>query len=211
MGVPVLIMGASGSGKSASLRNFQPEEIGVFNVASKPLPFRKKLNVANHATYQMITAGLKKNSLRCYVIDDSQYLMAFDLFDRAKEMGYQKFTDCALNVYNLQTVIREQTSDDTIVSLLHHTDRGDDGHIKAKTSGKMLDNQLTLEGLFSIVLLAETDGNEYSFVTQSDGFTTAKSPMGMFPREMDNDLKAVDTVIREYWGLNIKEEDNAKI
>lgn len=211
MGVPVLIMGASGSGKSASLRNFQPEEIGVFNVASKPLPFRKKLNVANHATYQMITAGLKKNSLRCYVIDDSQYLMAFDLFDRAKEMGYQKFTDCALNFYNLLTVIREQTSDDTIVYLLHHTDRGDDGHIKAKTSGKMLDNQLTLEGLFSIVLLAETDGNEYSFVTQSDGFTTAKSPMGMFPREMDNDLKAVDTVIREYWGLNIKEEDNAKI
>ena len=211
MGVPVLIMGASGSGKSASLRNFQPEEIGVFNVASKPLPFRKKLNVANHATYQMITAGLKKNSLRCYVIDDSQYLMAFDLFDRAKEMGYQKFTDCALNFYNLLTVIREQTSDDTIVYLLHHTDRGDDGHIKAKTSGKMLDNQLTLEGLFSIVLLAETDGNEYSFVTQSDGFTTAKSPMGMFPREMDNDLKAVDTVIREYWGLNNKEEENAKI
>lgn len=211
MGVPVLIMGASGSGKSASLRNFQPEEIGVFNVASKPLPFRKKLNVANHATYQMITAGLKKNSLRCYVIDDSQYLMAFDLFDRAKEMGYQKFTDCALNFYNLLTVIREQTSDDTIVYLLHHTDRSDDGHIKAKTSGKMLDNQLTLEGLFSIVLLAETDGNEYSFVTQSDGFTTAKSPMGMFPREMDNDLKAVDTVIREYWGLNNKEEENAKI
>lgn len=211
MGVPVLIMGASGSGKSASLRNFQPEEIGVFNIASKPLPFRKKLNVANHATYQMITAGLKKNSLRCYVIDDSQYLMAFDLFDRAKEMGYQKFTDCALNFYNLLTVIREQTSDDTIVYLLHHTDRGDDGHIKAKTSGKMLDNQLTLEGLFSIVLLAETDGNEYSFVTQSDGFTTAKSPMGMFPREMDNDLKAVDTVIREYWGLNNKEEENAKI
>lgn len=211
MGVPVLIMGASGSGKSASLRNFQPEEIGVFNVASKPLPFRKKLNVANHATYQMITAGLKKNSLRCYVIDDSQYLMAFDLFDRAKEMGYQKFTDCALNFYNLLTVIREQTSDDTIVYLLHHTDRGDDGHIKAKTSGKMLDNQLTLEGLFSIVLLAETDGKDHWFTTQSDGFTTAKSPMEMFPVKMDNDLKAADTAIREYWGLNIKEEENAKI
>lgn len=211
MGVPVLIMGASGSGKSASLRNFQPEEIGVFNVASKPLPFRKKLNVANRATYQMITAGLKKNSLRCYVIDDSQYLMAFDLFDRAKEMGYQKFTDCALNFYNLLTTIRDYTTDDTIVYLLHHTDSGDDGHIKAKTSGKMLDNQLTLEGLFSIVLLAETDGKDHWFTTQSDGFTTAKSPMEMFPVKMDNDLKAADTAIREYWGLNIKEEDNAKI
>ena len=70
MGMPVLILGASGSGKSTSLRNFEPTEVGVFNVASKPLPFRKKLNVANHATYQMITAKLEKNSLRCYVIDD---------------------------------------------------------------------------------------------------------------------------------------------
>lgn len=210
MGMPVLILGASGSGKSASLRNFEPAEVGVFNVASKPLPFKKRLNVANHATYQMITAGLKKNSLRCYVIDDSQYLMAFDLFDRAKEMGYQKFTDCALNFYNLLTVIREQTSDDTIVYLLHHTERDDTGHIKAKTSGKMLDNQLTLEGLFSIVLLAETDGNGYSFVTQSDGFTTAKSPMGMFPTEMDNDLKIVDTVIREYYGFNKEAKKNEK-
>ncbi len=117
MGMPVLILGASGSGKSASLRNFEPAEVGVFNVPSKPLPFKKRLNVANHATYRMITAGLKKNSLRCYVIDDSQYLMAFDLFDRAKEMGYQKFTDCALNFYNLLTVIRDHTTDDTIVYL----------------------------------------------------------------------------------------------
>lgn len=211
MGVPVLVLGASGAGKSTSLRNFEPDEIGVFNVASKPLPFRKKLNVANRATYQMITAKLKKNSLRCYVIDDSQYLMAFDMFSRVKEMGYQKFTDCALNFYNLLTAIRDGTTDDTIVYLLHHVDRGDDGHIKAKTSGKMLDNQLTLEGLFSIVLLAETDGKDHWFATQSDGFTPAKSPMEMFPAKIDNDLKAVDTAIREYWGLNIKEEENAKI
>lgn len=170
-------------------------------MASKPLPFRKKLPVVNRASYQLIMQGLKKNNLRCYVIDDSQYLMAFDMFSRAKEMGYQKFTDCALNFYNLLTAIRDGTTDDTIVYLLHHVDRGDDGHIKAKTSGKMLDNQLTLEGLFSIVLLAETDGKDHWFATQSDGFTPAKSPMEMFPAKIDNDLKAVDTAIREYWGL----------
>ena len=175
-------------------------------MASKPLPFRKKLPVVNRASYQLIMQGLKKNNLRCYVIDDSQYLMAFDMFSRAKEMGYQKFTDCALNFYNLLTAIRDGTTDDTIVYLLHHVDRGDDGHIKAKTSGKMLDNQLTLEGLFSIVLLAETDGKDHWFSTQSDGFTPAKSPMEMFPAKIDNDLKAVDTAIREYWGLNVKEE-----
>lgn len=201
MGVPVLILGASGSGKSASLRNFEPGEVGIFNVASKPLPFRKKLPVLNQADYARITAGLTKNALRCYVIDDSQYLMAFSLFDKAKEGGYQKFTDCALNFYNLLRTIQDRTSPDTIVYLLHHTERGDDGHIKAKTSGKMLDSQLTVEGLFSIVLLAETNGKEHYFITQSNGLTTAKSPMEMFPAKIDNDLKAVDTAIREYYGF----------
>lgn len=210
MGTPVLILGASGSGKSTSLRNFEPTEVGVFNVASKPLPFKKRLNVVNHATYQVIQKTLAKNNLRCYVIDDSQYLMAFNMFDRAKEVGYQKFTDCALNFYNLLALIRDHTTDDTIVYLLHHTERDDTGHIKAKTSGKMLDNQLTLEGLFSIVLLAETDGKAHWFTTQSDGFTPAKSPMEMFAPKIDNDLKAVDTAIREYYGFNGGKEENEK-
>lgn len=207
MGVPVLVMGASGSGKSASLRNFEPSEVGIFNVASKPLPFRKQLQLVNKATYGIIQAGLKKNNLHCYVIDDSQYLMAFGLFDRAKEIGFTKFTDCAVNFRNLIDFIVNHTTDDTIVYLLHHIDRDDNGYIKAKTSGKMLDNQLTLEGLFSIVLLCETDGKEHWFVTQSDGFTTAKSPMDMFPERIPNDLKAVDAAIRDYYNLGGNEED----
>ena len=201
MGIPVLILGASGSGKTASLRNFSETELGIFNVASKPLPFRKRLPLINHPSYQIIEATLKKNSLRTYVIDDSQYLMAFGLFQRAKELGYQKFTDCALNFYNLVSSVINDTSDDTIVYFLHHTERAEDGHIKAKTSGKLLDNQLTLEGLFSIVLLAETDGKEHYFLTQSDGMTTVKSPMDMFPLKIENDLKLVDTTIRKYYGF----------
>ena len=202
IGVPVLILGASGSGKSASLRNFEPTEIGIYNVASKPLPFRKQMMLVNHVNYDRITAGLKSNKLRCYAIDDSQYLMAFSLFDRAKETGYQKFTDCALNFYNLVQTVINNTSKDTVVYFLHHTERDDSGHIKAKTSGKMLDNQLTLEGLFSIVLLCETDGQRHWFTTQSDGFTTAKSPMEMFEPQIPNDLKMVDTTIRNYYGFN---------
>lgn len=210
MGMPVLILGASGAGKSTSLRNFEPTEVGVFNVASKPLPFRKKLATVNHADYSIIQKTLLANKLRCYVIDDSQYLMAFNMFARAKEVGYQKFTDCALNFYNLLALIRDHTTDDTIVYLLHHTERDDTGHIKAKTSGKMLDNQLTLEGLFSVVLLAETDGKAHWFTTQSDGFTPAKSPMEMFALKIDNDLKAVDTAIREYYGFNKEANKNEK-
>lgn len=202
MGVPVLILGASGSGKSASLRNFSPDEIGIYNVASKPLPFRKQMMLVNNVNYERITASLKSNKLKCYAIDDSQYLMAFSLFDRAKETGYQKFTDCALNFYNLVQTVIKYTSKDTVVYFLHHTERDDSGHIKAKTSGKMLDNQLTLEGLFSIVLLCETDGQRHWFTTQSDGFTTAKSPMEMFEPQIPNDLKMVDDTIRNYYGFS---------
>lgn len=199
MGIPVLIMGESGSGKSASLRNFEPSEVGIFNVASKPLPFRKKLNKMDNATYERIYASLKKQKLKRYVIDDSQYLMAFEMFSRAKEAGYGKFTDCAKRFYDLVQFVIRDTPEDCIVYFLHHSEKTESGQIKAKTQGKMLDNQLTLEGLFSIVLLCETDGKTHRFITQSDGYTTAKSPMEMFDPEIDNDLKAVDTAIRDYY------------
>lgn len=209
MGIPVLILGASGSGKSASLRNFKPEEVGILNVASKPLPFRKRLPMIDSADYQTIYNALHPQRLaepknahrRSFVIDDSQYLMCFEMFRLAKEVGYQKFTDCALNFYNLVQYVIGVLPPNVIVYFLHHIDMDENGRVKAKTAGKMLDNQLTLEGLFSIVLMASTDGKTYKFVTQSDGKTTCKSPMEMFPLEIDNDLKYVDRTIREYYEL----------
>lgn len=206
MGIPVMILGESGSGKSASLRNFAPEDVGVFNVASKPLPFRAKLPCINHADYGIIFKALSAPTKKAYVIDDSQYLLCFEQFARAKETGYQKFTDMALNFYNLVKYVIDNTPDDILVYFLHHTETTDTGKVKAKTLGKMLDNQLTLEGLFSIVLLCRTDGTKHVFETQSDGCTTAKTPMDMFPREIDNDLKMVDSTIREYFALNNKED-----
>ena len=199
MGIPVLIIGESGSGKSASMRNFEPEEVGVFNVASKPLPFRKKLKSADKADYKLILNTLAKANLKRYVIDDSQFLLCFEMFRRAKDVGYGKFTDMALNFYNLLQFVIQNTPDDCIVYFLHHTQTTADGKIKAKTIGKMLDDQLTVEGLFSIVLHCVTDGVNHKFITQSDGFTTAKSPMDMFDLEIDNDLKLVDETIRKYY------------
>ena len=97
----IAVIGYSGSGKSTSMRNFNENEVGIFNVASKPLPFRKKLPKLNNAGYKQIIAGLSKPKLKTYVIDDSQYLMAFQMFDKAKETGYNKFTDIALDFRNL--------------------------------------------------------------------------------------------------------------
>lgn len=202
MGIPVLILGASGSGKSRSMKNFSQEEVKVLNVAGKPFPFRGDLPSVDNATYSHIAKEFKENKYKKYVIDDSQYLLAFELFDKAKEKGYEKFTDIAIHFKNMITYISRDLSPDTIVYFLHHTEEAENGKIKAKTVGKMLDNQITLEGLFSIVLLCVADGNNHKFITQSDGTTTAKSPEDMFPLELENDLKQVDTAIREYWELN---------
>lgn len=206
MGIPVLVLGESGSGKSASLRNFEATDVSIFNVAGKPLPFRKKLPTASTSNYNEIMGMIQKSGKKAFVIDDSQYLMCFEAFARAKDTGYGKFTDLALNFYNLVQFVIRNTAPDVIVYFLHHTDTDSNtGKTKAKTLGKMLDSQLTLEGLFAIVLQCVTDGQKHVFITQSDGYNTAKSPMEMFPLEMENDLKLVDQTIRDYYDMNEKE------
>lgn len=208
MGIPVLVMGESGSGKSTSLRNFEPNEVSIFNVAGKPLPFRKQLPKINTSNYEVIKQKMLKSEKKAFVIDDSQYLLAFASFDKAKETGYGKFTDMAVDFRGLIDFVITRLPADVVVYFLHHIEVTETGKIKAKTIGKMLDNQLTVEGLFSIVLLTAVDGETHKFITQSDGFSTAKSPMDMFDREIDNDLKMVDTCIREYWQLNKQQEEN---
>ena len=201
MGVSVLILGYSGSGKSTSLRNFEEGEIGIFNVAGKPLPFRKKLPVANRAGYSTIMQALPRGKMRAYVIDDANYLMAFQNFAMARQSGYGKFTEMAVNFEQLLEAANA-TDDDTIVYFMMHPDTDEAGRLKPKSIGKMLDNQLTIEGMFPIVLLAERDEQGFCFITQSDGTTPVKAPMGMFDQaRIDNDLKAVDSTIREYWGM----------
>lgn len=203
MGLPVLVLGESGSGKSTSLRNFKKDELVIYNVAGKPLPFRSgaQLNRADNVSYDTIMGNMGKKRFKCYVIDDSQYLLCFELFGRVAEKGYDKFTEMALHFYNLiQFVIREMPAD-CIVYFLHHTE-DIDGRLKAKTIGKMLNEKLTVEGLFSIVLMAKNIDGRYVFVTQSDGKDTVKTPMEMFAQpEIDNDLKAVDTAIREFYNM----------
>jgi hypothetical protein len=202
MGLPVLIMGKSGSGKTYSIKEMDPESVGIFSVEKSRLPFRKKFHVANNATYAKIIKALSAPKLKTYIVDDSQYLMANDMFDKAKVAGYGKFTDMAKNFRDLIHFINTKAPDDVIVYFLHHTETDSNtGEVKAKTCGKMLDNQLTVEGCFNVVLLATIEDKKHYFVTQSDGTTTAKSPEGMLEEKIPNDLAAVDSAIREYYEI----------
>lgn len=205
MGNLVMVLGKSGSGKSTSLRGFSPDEVGVFSVAGKRLPFRGELPVIQHADYRRIAEVLAANRRRAYVIDDATYLMQFSNFARAKETGYGKFTDMAVEFQQLLRAA-SWTDDDTNVYFLMHPDEDDRGHERPKTIGRMLDEKLCVEGLFPIVIDARViqgeDGRpRHVFVTANDGTNLAKAPDGMLPDVMDNDLKAVDTAIRDYWGM----------
>lgn len=203
MGVPVLILGKSSAGKTYAIKGLKPSEVGIFSVEKGRLPFKGDYKVKPRATYKDIASIFREPKLKSYVVDDSQYLLVNELFDRAKEVGYQKYTDMAVSFRNLIHAVNYQLPDDVIVYFLHHTETDPNtGEVKAKTVGKMIDQYLTLEGCFDIVLLAEADNEGHHFVTQTDGMTTAKSPEGMFPSlKIPNDLGIVDKAIREYWGL----------
>ena len=202
MGIMPVIMGSSGSGKSSSMMNLDKKSTAVINVAGKPFPFKGSFEMScTTSDIDEIITILKRNTTNCYVIDDSQYLMSFKLIDKWNENGYQKYTEIARDFKRLVDTVVTQTSPDTIVYLLHHTEVMDDGKVKAKTCGKMIDNWLTFEGLFSIVLMAVATENKHLFITQSDGTNTCKSPIGMLENPMPNDLALVDKAIREYYDL----------
>ena len=201
MAVLVMIYGQSGTGKSTSLRNFKHEEVAVINVSGKPLPFRGDLKPYNTDNYTKIINAICNTDRKSIVIDDATYLMVNEFMRTAKQTGYQKYTDMACNFNGLIEVCAG-LPDDKIVYFMGHSDQADDGREHFKTIGKMLDNYVTVEGRFTIVMKTVVQDGQYMFSTQNNGQDTVKSPMGMFEQALiENDLKAVDETIREYWGI----------
>lgn len=202
MAILCMLYGQSGTGKSTSLRNFKEDELAVINVSGKPLPFRTKLKTYNTDNYQKIMNAMKQTERKSIVIDDATYLMVNEFMRTAKQTGYQKYTDMACSFNNLID-FAAGLPDDVIVYFMGHSDQADDGREHFKTIGKMLDNYVTLEGKFTIVLKTVVQDGKYMFSTQNNGQDTVKSPMGLFNENLiDNDLKFVDNAIREYWGIN---------
>lgn len=202
MAILCMIFGQSGTGKSSSLRNFDPGEVAVVNVSAKPMPFRTKLKTYNTDDYSKIISALSKTDRKSIVIDDATYLMVNEFMRTAKQIGYQKYTDMACSFNNLIDYAAT-LPDDTIVYFMGHSEQTDDGREHFKTIGKMLDNYVTLEGKFTIVLKTVVQDGKYYFATHNNGQDTVKSPMGLFEADLiDNDLKAVDLAIRDYWGVN---------
>jgi len=203
-----MIYGQSGTGKSTSLRNFEPDEVCIINVSGKPLPFRKKFQTNNTDDYVKITLNLPKIQKPSIIIDDATYLMVNEFMRTAKTPGYQKYTDMAFHFNNLIDAAAD-LPDDKIVYFLGHSDLRDDGTEHFKTIGKMLDNYVTLEGKFTIVMKTIVQDGNYFFSTRNNGQDTVKTPMGLFDQDLiPNDLKAVDDAIRNYYDIQRKSTES---
>lgn len=202
MAVLVMVIGQSGSGKSTSLRNFKDNEAFVINVSGKPMPFKNNgVKVWRSTNYQNITKAISEAPSKSIIIDDSTYLMTTEFMRTAQIKGYDKYTEMACNFYNLLQAAAA-LPEDKIVYFLGHVDLDANGNERFKTIGKMLDEKVTLEGWFTIVLKTVVQDGTYQFSTQTNGHDTVKSPMGMFDSQLiDNDLKAVDTAIREFYNI----------
>lgn len=208
MALPVLVMGRSGSGKTTSLRNFK-DKLLVLNVAKKTLPFKKAENfaVVNEDDYLKIRSYLAKAVERGYksvVIDDAGYLMTNKFMaghrNNKGSASFDLYNEIADNFYSLITYIQNDLPEELIVYIFMHEDMNDMGYVKPKTIGRLLDEKVCIEGLFTIVLHSIKRDGKYVFATNTDGLDVTKTPLGMFEEEfIENDLQQVDSIIREFY------------
>ena len=214
MAIPIMILGESGSGKSASLRNVDPSTAILVQPISKPLPFRgawpkwdratKTGSVVSSDNFDVICKVIHSAAAvgkKMVIIDDFQYVMANEFMRRCNEKSFDKFTDIGNHAWQIINSA-QAAAGDVRVYFLSHVENDSSGRSKVKTIGRMLDEKITLEGLVTICLQTAVVNDQYIFMTKNNGSNTVKSPMGLFESEhIENDLKAVDDAIVSYYGL----------
>jgi len=215
MSNPVLIIGESGTGKSTSLRNLDPETTYLCQAIKKPLPFRgwktsyqakSESNEGNLFVSDNVGSilalmkhiSINRTEIKTLILDDVTYIMSNQFMRRATETGFNKFSEIGSDFFHLVEKIGEYRDDLTIV-FMGHSETKEDGKSGIKTAGKMLDTQYSIAGIFTIVLETFVESGQYKFITQNNGRNCAKSPMGMFDGALiDNDLNEVIKQINDY-------------
>lgn len=206
--VPVLLIGQSGSGKSTSLRNFKGEEVAVVNVLGKPLPFKSDIKAGKCDDYATILKAIANTSKKTIVVDDANYLITNEFMNKASVKGYDKYNELANNFWNLINGIKNIQGGKTVY-LIMHEDTDENGNVKPKTIGKLLDDKVNIQGMFTICIRSMFENGNYIFRLKTNGQDCVKTPFGMFEEdEMENDLKAFDKVVREYYELDKEESKN---
>ncbi len=196
----VLILAKSGTGKSSSMRNLKKDEAAVVLCSGKELPFKHDLQTMVPKTYADINNVIAVSKKPIIVIDDINYMMSFEEISRVNEVGYAKFTQMASNMLGIFRNILNKDSDQ-VFYIMAHQDEDEDGQIRMKTTGKMLSEKVVLEGLVNVVITTEVSDGDFLFRVKTDGLGV-KTPIGMFDTPtIPNDLKLVDSAIREFYDI----------
>ena len=207
MAIGVLILGESGTGKTFSVKGFDPSEVKILSVHKPILPFRGKYDVTKTPTGDDIIRELHNTDKKNIVIDDFQYILGLPMMKRVGEKGWDKFNEIQQPYADVLDEINN-LPDDVIVYLMSHVETNDDGKVKIKTIGKALDKYITIEGLFMLVFGTSVIDQHYFFTTQNNGNNTVKTPDGMFSdMYIPNDLKYVEDKIRNYYYMDGAKSD----
>jgi hypothetical protein len=207
--VPVLLIGQSGSGKSTSLRNFTKDEVAVVNVLGKPLPFKSDIKAPKCDDYASILKAIAGTKKKTIVIDDANYLITNEFMNKSSIKGFDKYNEMGNNFFNLINGIKNIEGGKTVY-LIMHEDTDENGNVKPKTIGKLLDDKVNIQGMFTVCIRSMFDNGSYIFRLKTNGQDCVKTPFGMFDTDtMENDLKEFDKVVREYYELDKTEgEEN---
>ncbi len=211
----IVILGESGTGKSTSMRNLNPKETFIINVLSKPLPFKgykknysfeKKNYFESDKTGEIITylnaINERRPDIKTVIIDDYSFLMNNEFMRRAREKGYDKFTEMGCNAFEIMEFCKKQRPD-LYCYIMCHTEKDHAGIIKPKTVGKMTGDYVGIAERVAIVFHTQVVDRQYKFLTQHDGISVAKTPQGMFDEmHIDNDLQAIRAIIDDYYGVD---------
>lgn len=220
MSIATMILGQSGTGKTASLRDLDPADVLLIQPVKKPLPFRSvgwttctKDNphgtVFVNDNAATICTAMKRTTKPIIVVDDFQYVLANEFMRRSEEKSYDKFTDIARHAWDI-LMTAGHLADNKRVYILAHTQEDDMGNVKAKSIGRLLDEKITIEGLLTIVMRTKVINGNYLFSTQNNGRDTVKTPMGMFDDEdVPNNLFEIDRIIQEFYGIGHASADDA--
>jgi len=209
----ILVQGNSGIGKSYSMLNLDKDDFILLQSRNKRLPFKhnfekwdkdkKSGSIIQVPTMDMLfpmVKGLVQHGKRIFVLDDFQYFFAKDVYARADEKNYDKWTELAKMFWDTITRIQDEVDEDVRVYILTHT-QDDDGKVSMKTAGKMITNTITPEGIFTIVIGAEKDSDGNYFTSVNNGRNTLKAPVGMFNDREPNDLKVIDDKICSFYNI----------
>ena len=217
MSYACLILGESGTGKTCSLRNLDPKNTLLIQPVRKPLPFRstgwKEIkqkgdgnNILVCSNPQAIINCMHASPFDVIVVDDWQYILASMYMAARNVKGFDKFTEIGGAGFDIAKAASE-LGENKRVYVLAHTTSDEFGNTRIKTLGKLLDDKIVVEGMFTTVLRTHVENGRYLYSTQNSGSDTVKSPMGMFSEQyIENDLAAIDRVICDYYGITNEKE-----